>query len=71
MQFLFTTECNYSARAIISRALYIFYTIFHCGLYCRAVGVTDNLCTNQGISSIFGQKSAVSNQERVIMARVR
>ena len=31
------TRLNYSMRAIISRGLYIFYPIFHCGLYCRAV----------------------------------
>ena len=46
----------YRTRAIITRGLYIFYPIFHRGLYCRAVSVTDNLCTKQGISSIFGSK---------------
>ena len=40
-------------HAIISRGLYIFYPIFHSGLYCRAVSVTNNLCTEQGNSSIF------------------
>ena len=25
--------------------LVYFYPIFHCGLYCRAVSTTDNLCT--------------------------
>ena len=44
----------YRTRAIISRGLYIFYPIFNCGLYCRAVSITDNLCTKQGNSSIFG-----------------
>ena len=33
-----------------------FYPIYHCSLYCRAVSVTDNLCTKQGNSSIFGSK---------------
>ena len=47
---------NYHTRAIITRGLYIFYPIFHCSLYCRAVSVTDNLCTKQGNSSIFGSK---------------
>ena len=47
-----------------------FYPIFHCGLYCRAVSVTDNLCTKQGNSSI-SLESTVYNQERVIMARIR
>ena len=66
----------YRTRAIITRGLYIFYPIFHCGLYCRAVSVTDNLCTKPGNSAIFGfkirglQLRAVSNLERVIMARV-
>ena len=46
----------YRTCAIITRGLYIFYPIFHCGLYCRAVSVTDNLCTKQGNSSIFGSK---------------
>ena len=30
-------HCIYSTRTIISRGLYIFYPIFHCGLYFRAV----------------------------------
>ena len=47
---------TYRTRAIITRGLYIFYPIFHCSLYCRAVSVTDNLCTKQGNSSIFGSK---------------
>ena len=47
---------HYRTRAIITRGLYIFYPNFHCGLYCRAVSVTDNLCTKQGNSSIFGSK---------------
>ena len=29
---------------------------FHYGLYCRAANITDNLCTKQGNSSIFGPK---------------
>ena len=45
----------YCKRAIITRSLYIFYPIFHCGLYCRAVNLTDNLCTKQGNYSIFGR----------------
>ena len=35
----------YRTRAIIIRGLYFFYPIFHCGLYCREVTVTDSLCT--------------------------
>ena len=44
-------EKTYRTRAIITRSLYFFYLIFHCGflfkrgLYCRVVRVTDNLCT--------------------------
>ena len=34
---------KYSMRAIISCGLYIFYPIFHCGLYCRAVNNTERL----------------------------
>ena len=30
--------------AIISRSLYIFHPIFHWGLYCRLVSITDHLC---------------------------
>ena len=40
----------YRTRAIISRGLYIFYPIFHCGLYCRTVSNTDNLCAKNGNS---------------------
>ena len=67
---------NYRTGAIIGRGLYIFYPIFHCGLYIRAVSITDNLCTKQGYSLIFEPKisglylGAVSNQEGVIMVRV-
>ena len=46
----------YHMHANITRGLYIFYPIFHCGLYCRAVNITDNLCTKEGNSSIFGSK---------------
>ena len=31
----------YRMRAIISRGLYMFYLIFHCSLYCRAVSITQ------------------------------
>ena len=53
---------------IISRGLYIFRPIFHCGLQIKTANITDNVCTKQGNSSI---KYAAYNQERVIMARVR
>ena len=36
--------------------VYIFYPIFQCGLSCRAVNITDNLCTKHGYSSIYGPK---------------
>ena len=41
------TSCifYYRMRAIISRGLYTFHPIFQCSLYCRAVIITDNLCT--------------------------
>ena len=44
---------KYSTCAIITRSLYFFYPIFHCRLYCRAVSVTDNICTEQLNSSIL------------------
>ena len=53
------TLCLERRRAIITHGLYIFYSILHCGLYCRAVSVTDNLCTKQGNSSIIGFKIRV------------
>ena len=46
--------------------------MFQCSLYCKAVIITDNLCTKEGNSSNFGLKihslksKAVSNQVRVI-----
>ena len=52
----FCFKNNYHTHAIITRGLYTFYPIFMCGLYYRAVNVTDYLCTKQGNSSIFGSK---------------
>ena len=42
---------KYRTCTIITRGLYNFYPIFHCGLYCRRVSVTENLCTTKGNSS--------------------
>ena len=50
---------KYRTCAIITRGLYIFYPIFHCGLYCRAVSVL-----NKAILQFLGLKSAVYNWER-------
>ena len=61
----------YLTRAIKTRGLYIFYPIFHCGLYWRAVYITGNLCTKKVNSLFFSLKSAVYTQERVIVALVR
>ena len=55
----------YRMRAIISRRLYIFYPIF------TAAYIVERLVLQKGNSSILSLKSAVYNQERVIMARVR
>ena len=49
----YMAKSNYRRRAIITRGLYIFHPVFHCGLYCRAVSFTDNLFTIEGNSSIF------------------
>ena len=57
---------TYCTRAIISRGFYRCYFIFHCGIYCGVVIITDNF--EQGNSSI---KSAVYNQEQVIIVCVR
>ena len=57
----------YHTRANITRGLYIFHPIFQFGLWSRAIDITDNLCAKQEMLSL---KSAVYNQERVIIARV-
>ena len=36
-------ELQYRTRAIITRGLYLFYPIFHCGLYLRAVSTAARL----------------------------
>ena len=54
--YIMDVHYTYRMHAIITRGLYISYSIFHCGLYCRAVSVIDNLCTKQGNSSIFWSK---------------
>jgi hypothetical protein len=38
--------------AIITRGLYIFYPIFHCGLYCRAVYNAERLIFHDSFSAI-------------------
>ena len=57
---------DYRSCAIISRGLYdYFYPLFHCGLYCRAVRITDNLCViKKEILQFVWLKSAVYNRER-------
>ena len=40
-------ETTYRTRAIISRGLYIFYPIFHCGLHSKVAYITDSLCTKE------------------------
>ena len=47
--------------AILSHGLYVFYPIVHCGLYCRAVNITDNVFAKKGNSSFLGLKSEVYN----------
>ena len=51
-----TQHSIYRMCAIISCSLYIFYPIFQCSLYCRAVSATENLFTKKENSSIFGPK---------------
>ena len=65
-----------TVRTPLKPAACILFTPFY-SLYCRAVSVTESLFTKQGNPSIFGSKirglllKAVSNQERVMMTRVR
>ena len=49
-------------HAIINRCLYIFYPIIRCGLYCRAVSVTDNSFTKQEKFYNFGGLCKVCNR---------
>ena len=57
---------NWAAKlnAIMSHGLYVFYPIFHCGLYCRVVSITNKLCTKQANSLIFATKIRVHNKQR-------
>ena len=50
------SNINHLMCTIITCGLYIFYPIFHCSLYCRALSVTDNLCPKQENSSMFGSE---------------
>ena len=61
----------YRTRTIISHGLYIFYPIFHCGLYCRAVNIKDNYVLNKVILQFLSLQSTVYNWDWVIMAHVR
>ena len=64
---------KYRTRAIISFGLYFFYPIFTLAV----AYIADNLFTKNGNTSFFKPKirgfysRAVTDQERVIMARVR
>ena len=40
-------------RAIITRGLYLFYLIFHCGLYSRAVYIAERLILQGNFSEPF------------------
>ena len=50
-------QSRYRTRAIISRGLYNFYPIFHCGLYCRAVYNAEWLIFHD---SFFTTKNRIS-----------
>ena len=52
---------TYHKRFIISLGLYIVYPISDCGLYCRAVSVTDRYM-NKEILQFLDLKSTVYNQ---------
>ena len=55
---------EYRMRTIIPRGLYIFYSIFHCGLYCRAVSITEIYVLNKEILQFLGLKSVVYYSEQ-------
>jgi hypothetical protein len=57
-------------QSTICAAFFIFYPIFHWGLYCKAVSITDNLCIKPGKSSIFRPKILTLWSRRVIIASV-
>ena len=65
-------EVNCFSNQNISRGLYSFYLIFHCGLYIRAVSITyirDSILhtiyiLNKEILQFLSLKSALYNQER-------
>ena len=59
---------EYRTSTIISRGLYNFYPIIHFGLYSKRLILQTIYVLNK---EILLKKSAIYNQERVIMARVR
>ena len=59
-------EINYRTRAIISRGLYIFYPIFKDHFFVFKEVFSENSVLMYGLYS-----RAASNQERLMMARVR
>ena len=59
-------ESNYRTRAIITRGLYIFYPLFEDHFFVFKEGFSENSVLMYGLYS-----RAASNQERLMMARVR
>ena len=51
----------YQTHAIINRRLYIFYPIFHCGLYCRAVYNAERLIFHGSFFSKSRQKNGIAS----------
>ena len=49
----FSADSIYCTCVIISRGLYIFYPIFHCGLYCRAVDNAERLIFQESFSYLI------------------
>jgi hypothetical protein len=54
----------YHTRPILTHGLYIFYPVFHCGLYCRAVMLQTIYVLSKEILQFLGLKSAVYIRER-------
>ena len=55
---------NYRTRAIISRGLYFFYPIFHCGYYCREACTAERLIFHNYFFPSNLYKNAIQKEYR-------
>ena len=68
LTYAISRQIVYHMRAIISRDLYPFYPIFHCGLYQEWLILETIYVVNK---ETLQKQSAVCNQEGVKMGHVR